>query len=1227
MLSRNRTIRNALLLSLALGFLIAGTPTSAQYLDNKGTDFIIGFLPNISSGSDCELHLTAETATDVTIQYPYSAPIFTTTVAVTPGNITVVSLPSNVADSWTFGVAYNNCVHAFAGDEFICYMVNRQSATSDAALALPTDVMNTEFIVATYRGSALHSSDGGEFAVVAAYPGTDVTITPTRDLVGGYLAGVPFTVTLNPGEGFLGRTTANSGSGADIAGTIVTATRPIGLTNGNKCTNIPPSITACDHVFEVAQAVQTWGTRVFCVNLPNRPGGSIYRILGSEDNTAVTLDGAPLVTLNRGDVYETGIIPGSHIVEGDKPIFVVQFMTGQDNPGATSGDPAMGNLAPAEQYLSSYTFSTIGGAQFAENYLTIVAHNDDVGFLTLDGTPVNASNFDPIGSSDYSSAILALTEGAHTTYSPNEPHGITVEGFNSYDSYIYPGGAMFAPIADTTGDTIPPICEVAYDDCIAFGTATEVGDSISGILAVILDPGSVNLLLEVDPDQPGSGNVTVYDLEGNTCESAIDIDCGQTWDCYPDLPPPVLIVEECAEQTLSSTKFFLDVLNWSDYPDELFEPAPDLPPCGDNPNSSRSWVDIFDQDDNRLYGFCALGQSSNLNLMWFSIQGGIWPDSVYITITDRRCDIVYTSNKAPIENIKFPPTVLCPEDEFIITLQNPDDVCIPLPIAGAVTVTAGDATWENGQLCFYADQSDIYVFHVVASNDCGDDYCDVYVDVTIGGVNPTPEWINVFCYEPMLNGIPLNEGDIVRAYDPDGVLCGMDVITAEGTFGFMPVYRDDPFSPGIDEGADPGDVITFSINGEIVFTDPTVIWTANGDLVELCSFNTCKTIHLNAGWNLISWNLNYAASIEDFLMDQFDGTDCLDVILSFDMGALTYDPLLPDFATLHSVDYYHGYWIRLDCDWDIEICGQMIDPGEYINVYTGWNLVSYWPTETMTVEDGFVSILDVLQVAIGFDNGGHVWLPGDPSMNTLTELGECFGYWIKVGEDRTLCYPGWCNGAPSPAKIDPNVASVDVTPSRYWMSIYGKNLTLDGNDIENGAKIEIYSAEGLLCGVGSYENGLLRFTPIYGHDELDNATAGYPRNDELVSLHVNGVRVYPDMVWSGHGNSERLDNLSTTKSGSMTPSSFRLAQNYPNPFNPTTVISFSLESPGRVDLAIYNLLGQSIRTLISADMRAGDHETVWDGTDDNGMPVSSGVYFYRLQAGSFSKTMKMMLMK
>ena len=86
----------------------------------------IGFLPQIFYGvMECEPHLTAEMASNVTIQYPYSAPTFTTTITVTPGNITVVSLPSNVSDSRIFSTANNNCVHEFSGneDELICYMV------------------------------------------------------------------------------------------------------------------------------------------------------------------------------------------------------------------------------------------------------------------------------------------------------------------------------------------------------------------------------------------------------------------------------------------------------------------------------------------------------------------------------------------------------------------------------------------------------------------------------------------------------------------------------------------------------------------------------------------------------------------------------------------------------------------------------------------------------------------------------------------------------------------------------------------------------------------------------------------------------------------------------------------------------------------------------------------------------------------------------------------------
>lgn len=93
------------------------------------------------------------------------------------------------------------------------------------------------------------------------------------------------------------------------------------------------------------------------------------------------------------------------------------------------------------------------------------------------------------------------------------------------------------------------------------------------------------------------------------------------------------------------------------------------------------------------------------------------------------------------------------------------------------------------------------------------------------------------------------------------------------------------------------------------------------------------------------------------------------------------------------------------------------------------------------------------------------------------------------------------------------------------------------------------------------------------------------------------------------------------------PGSFELAQNYPNPFNPSTEISFSLPSNTHVELDIFNVLGQKVRTLVSGDLTAGEHTVMWDGQNANGATVSSGVYFYRIAAGDFTDTKKMMMLK
>lgn len=95
----------------------------------------------------------------------------------------------------------------------------------------------------------------------------------------------------------------------------------------------------------------------------------------------------------------------------------------------------------------------------------------------------------------------------------------------------------------------------------------------------------------------------------------------------------------------------------------------------------------------------------------------------------------------------------------------------------------------------------------------------------------------------------------------------------------------------------------------------------------------------------------------------------------------------------------------------------------------------------------------------------------------------------------------------------------------------------------------------------------------------------------------------------------------------LTPESFELAQNYPNPFNPTTEVSYSVPKNGHVLLEVYNTLGQKVRTLVNADVAAGSHRVTFNGRDDLGRSLSSGVYVYRLSAGDQVTQKKMMLTK
>ena len=139
--------------------------------------------------------------------------------------------------------------------------------------------------------------------------------------------------------------------------------------------------------------------------------------------------------------------------------------------------------------------------------------------------------------------------------------------------------------------------------------------------------------------------------------SQLRVTVKQKYPCYPNLDAPQLELEEGFIDGFGNSHYELDVPNASQFPDELFAFTSDLPPCGANGNSSRSWVDIKrTSDDSFVFGFCALGKASNLNNIWFSVRPGStapFPSQVYIVITDRACGRTYKSNSIDIPPILF----------------------------------------------------------------------------------------------------------------------------------------------------------------------------------------------------------------------------------------------------------------------------------------------------------------------------------------------------------------------------------------------------------------------------------------------------------------------------------------------------------------------------------------------------------------------------------------------
>lgn len=202
--------------------------------------------------------------------------------------------------------------------------------------------------------------------------------------------------------------------------------------------------------------------------------------------------------------------------------------------------------------------------------------------------------------------------------------------------------------------------------------------------------------------------------------------------------------------------------------------------------------------------------------------------------------------------------------------------------------------------------------------------------------------------------------------------------------------------------------------------------------------------------------------------------------------------------------------------------------------------------------------------------------------------------------------------------------------------------SFEATQIENSVKLT-WATESETDNLGfalyrSEGKGFVKIASYDSHEELKskNPNASFVQNYEFSDETVEFGKTYTYQladidfgnVKTLHENFERTVTVLRNNEKLATNFDYELKQNFPNPFNPTTQIKFSLKKESVTQLKIYNILGQLVQTLISEKLKEGNHSIQWNGTDELGKQVASGIYYYKISTESgFSQTKKMILLK
>ena len=405
----------------------------------------------------------------------------------------------------------------------------------------------------------------------------------------------------------------------------------------------------------------------------------------------------------------------------------------------------------------------------------------------------------------------------------------------------------------------------------------------------------------------------------------------------------------------------------------------------------------------------------------------------------------------------------------------------------------------------------------------------------------------------------------------------------------------------------------------------TSAWSTVSNFTTFLPF----TLQINAGWNMVSFNVRFADSCIDSIINVPSGPNGF--ILVKDLAGNAYIPSLGTYGldTLHTGEGYQVYSSASDT---VRAHGAVINVAATpISLQQGWNMIGYLPQTNLSVETVFQPIGSDLEFVK--NNSGHVYWPYF-EVDDIDSMLVGQGYLVYMTQTTTLTYPT----GPAKEVAGGRTMLKLPNPKHYAFTLntgnnatlLARNVTIGGKAVADNGEIGAFNEEGKLVGGGTVIRGIAAFA-IWGNDPQAGEKNGCGNSEKINFKLWDGTQEYPLEFVQGASGQIRYSANAVFKGSLAVPEGFLikkfdLSKVYPNPFRGSLKIAFDIPtingiSQHSIEINLYDIKGNLVHQMAKGTYQAGHYLISWDGGGAD--KVGAGLYIIQMKAQNFDKRIQL----